>query len=134
MLFIWNLVLHVLVFYLTMGQSGSLGSDITKFFSMRSNVVARSIPWRTSLSLSARSQLSERSKSSVIRTSGSVLSWLSSFIAVLEDLSWYLQNINYINKYWHSLLSNKANNNLIFCMLIIIMPTETKKQNDKVHG
>jgi hypothetical protein len=38
---------------LTMGLSGSLGSVMTKFFSIRSSVVARSIPCLMSLSLSS---------------------------------------------------------------------------------
>ena len=47
---------------------------MTKFFSMRSRVVARSIPWRISLSLSDRSQLSLCPITSVlnINSSGSI--------------------------------------------------------------
>jgi hypothetical protein len=71
---------------LTMGLSGSLGSVITKFFSMRSNVVAKSNPWRVSLSHSARSQLSERSMSLVIKTSGSIGGGSSCFSAECVDL------------------------------------------------
>jgi len=44
-----------------MGLSGSLGSVMTKFFSMRSSVVARSIPCLMSLSLPSCSQLFLRS-------------------------------------------------------------------------
>jgi hypothetical protein len=42
-----------MVALLTMGLSGSLGSVMTKFFSIRSSVVARSIPCLMSLSLSS---------------------------------------------------------------------------------
>lgn len=70
---------------LTIGLSGSLGSVITKFFSMRSSVVARSIPCRTSLSISSRSQLSDRSKSLVINTSGSMVGSSSSLPTLPRD-------------------------------------------------
>nr|GLL37182.1 hypothetical protein Itr_chr10CG09270 [Ipomoea trifida] len=56
---------------------------------MRSSVVARSIPWRISLSLSARSQLS--AISSVIKISGSGICWLLVGPALLEDLPLNLQ-------------------------------------------
>lgn len=82
------------IYILTIGLSGILGSEITKFFSMRSNVVARSIPWRISLSLSVLSQLSERSISVVIKTSGSTIGSFSSLPAV-RDFDLVLQeNIN----------------------------------------
>lgn len=67
---------------LTMGLSGNRGSVITKFFSIRSNVVAKSIPLRISLARSLSSILSglssmvcgassSRSKSSMSTTSAS---------------------------------------------------------------
>uniref|UniRef100_A0A0A9E8W8 Secreted protein n=1 Tax=Arundo donax TaxID=35708 RepID=A0A0A9E8W8_ARUDO len=60
-----------------MGLSGSLGSVMTKFFSILSSVVARSIPclMSLSLSLSARSQLPLRSASGAGAGAGAA-SWL----------------------------------------------------------
>lgn len=77
---------------LTIGLSGSLGSVITKFFSMRSSVVAKSIPWRMSLSLPAPSQLSDSLTSLVIKTSGSTVGGGASRVpAKLTDFGFNLQ-------------------------------------------
>lgn len=54
---------------LTIGLSGNLGSVMTKFFSMRSSVVAKSIPLLISFLLSSSSKLSGLSSS--LSSSGS---------------------------------------------------------------
>ena len=57
---------------LTIGLSGSLGSVMTKFFSMRSRVVARSMPLLISFFLSSSSKLSGLSSSLSINRDSSI--------------------------------------------------------------
>jgi len=62
--------------FLTMGLSGSLGSVMTKFFSIRSSVVARSRPFLFSLFLIFSSTLSGLSSSSELSSSSASCSSL----------------------------------------------------------
>ena len=81
---------HSGIMLLTMGLSGSLGSVMTKFFSIRSSVVARSMPLRISRkrSLSSNSsKLSCLSSSIVIRISGSINSTGSGWLGLGPNLS-----------------------------------------------
>lgn len=64
---------------LTMGLSGNLGSVITKFFSMRSRVVARSIPFLISFCLALSSKLSGLSSSLSASGSSTMVPSSSSF-------------------------------------------------------
>lgn len=68
--------LKMIINFLTMGLSGSLGSVMTKFFSIRSSVVARSRPFLFSLFLIFSSTLSGLSSSSELSSSSASCSSL----------------------------------------------------------
>ena len=97
---------------LTIGQSGSLGSEITKFFSILSNVVARSIPCLISLSLSSHL---DHSISFVIRTSGSTIVLSLSLPTELIDLPLTLQQ-------------NRKHISIIESFKIVILFIQTKSE------